>query len=1112
VNERQWIAELERADAAELAGILERAGDEQARVLRTYLGPETYERMRGLAAEAITRAAKKGNVVALHGIMGGELTYEQDGRPDHIWMKVFRLIAGQFDRFPLDSAGASRFPVNATGILKRFYGEQLLSLMRQGWNVQAFWYDWRLDVNRTADLLADKIRSLNGEPVHLVAHSMGGLVSRAFIRRHPDLWTAMWDSAGNGSAGGRLVMLGTPNHGSFSIPQLLFGLNNSVRKLALVDLRHSLQDLLEVVGTFIGSYQMLPSAIEMPDCDRLYRSDTYPHLHIEQGRLDLARQFHADLASAAGTLDPDRLVYIAGYDQPTYVAVRDWAKLSSFDGYEVSRLGDGTVPHRLGVLKGVPTYYARAEHGALPCDKSVMTALDEILEAGRTTSLRAELPETVRGEPDETARKELAARLELEEVGTLELVAPLKAALRSRGADAGGTMFVSETERQLEDLIVRDFVGSGGVPAPAARPASAAATAMGVAGSAGSVRIRLCLCDIERIGLRDTNADELAVDAISVGHYVGVRPVQAELALDREISGSLAGERRALVLTNFTERGILRGEIGQPFFLDDPRTRDDAGGETDRLIAIAGMGYPGRFGTPELTVLVRELVWSLSQLSKRHLATVLIGSGEGNIPVRDAVCAWLEGIRRALAQSDQPARRLHAITIVERSPGKLLAIQRAFELEVKRPALGLSVDLKTLPEPDLVTAAQAEAEERARRAVFSGEENWEAQANSLDASRFTVELEGSVYRYGAVTSIASVPERRITLDPDLVNEANDLLAAEADAIEQMKLGQYLLKLLIPADLRGQLATAHPLVVICDSTAARIHWEMVAQPDAAGLAGSSDATFLGIHRGLTRQLRTQFAPPPEPPPPPSRILRVLIVANPSATEPLPGAEAEGRLVNNLFERFRDQELQNPAELRRVAAVEIVPLIGPKEATRTRVMQELLLRPYDILHYAGHCVYDEAHPPASGWIFTGGKRLSANELSRIDQIPKFVFSNACQSGITPDRSGERAAGLAPSFAEAFFARGVQDFVCTGWPVGDAAALDFSEMFYSSVLGMDGRPPSPLHVALREARIRIFTQVRGRKTWGAYQHYGNPYTRLVASAPAGASDRAGRARAGR
>ena len=59
-------------------------------------------------------------------------------------------------------------------------------------------------------------------------------------------------------------MLGTPNHGSFAIPQTITGLEGMVRKLALADLRHDLGELLPVFNSFLGSYQMLPSPLVEP--------------------------------------------------------------------------------------------------------------------------------------------------------------------------------------------------------------------------------------------------------------------------------------------------------------------------------------------------------------------------------------------------------------------------------------------------------------------------------------------------------------------------------------------------------------------------------------------------------------------------------------------------------------------------------------------------------------------------------------------------------------------------------------------------------------------------------------------------------------------------------
>ena len=86
-----------------------------------------------------------------------------------------------------------------------------------------------------------------------------------------------------------------------------------------------------------------------------------------------------------------------------------------------------------------------------------------------------------------------------------------------------------------------------------------------------------------------------------------------------------------------------------------------------------------------------------------------------------------------------------------------------------------------------------------------------------------------------------------------------------------------------------------------------------------------------------------------------------------------------------------------------------MFGPAEAKLTNVLREIMRRPYDVMHFAGHCIYDKDNPSASGWIFSDGGRLTANELRRIDRIPQFIFSNACESGVTPDRTDKRSVDL-------------------------------------------------------------------------------------------------------
>jgi CHAT domain-containing protein len=245
-------------------------------------------------------------------------------------------------------------------------------------------------------------------------------------------------------------------------------------------------------------------------------------------------------------------------------------------------------------------------------------------------------------------------------------------------------------------------------------------------------------------------------------------------------------------------------------------------------------------------------------------------------------------------------------------------------------------------------------------------------------------------------------------------------------------------------------------------------------------------MVGTAASLTRQLRTTFAPLPEPPITAGRTLRVLVVADPCEEARLPGAQEEGEAVARLFEELDETGTD----------VEVVRLFGPGEATRVAVLDCLINRRFDLLHYAGHCFFNQDDPPRSGWLFSQQEVLSAYELSRIDRVPRFVFSNACESGVTPDRAERRHAALAPSFAEAFFHRGVGNLICTAWPVDDEAALGFATRVYRGLLGLNGQEGRPewLHEAVKAARLEIARSCAGGlSSWGAYQHYGDPYFRL-------------------
>lgn len=1100
MNDREIIARLEAASPTELAGLLRRPSESEARVYRVYFGNKRYEALRGttLTTRGAKPAAKRGNVVILHGIMGGELTVRDSGSDKLVWMNIFRLAFGAVDFLRMKN-GKSVSNVRPTGILKKWYAEQILGLSQE-WNVQTYWYDWRLDLNEIADDLHSKIVNWFGDdtPVNLVAHSMGGLVSRTYIARHAKRW----------NKGGKLIMLGTPNHGSFSIPQMITGAIDTVRKLALLDLTHSLEELTGILGGLPGALQMLPSPLVMPAMAVLYQSSTWGG-RVPQALLDRARQQHDTLADV---VDGGRMHYIAGCNRRTHDDILDWKRLDSLEGYSASLNGDGTVPHRLGLLERngsrIPTWFVQEEHGALPNNERVIAATNMLLVQDKCDlSTNAIGARGVAMDRMATNNAAVDARKKRSDDETRLTAIMDQLHLHTRATESAQGTSVSPAEIEAAEIVLRGFLA---VPTSASAESPDEPLLPSPPKKTAPPKIEIALLRADLAELPAAPKNILPVDAISVGHYLGVAPQNAELALDRVVSGWKAGDPDAkLLITALNLRGSIASQLGQQFIVPDPR-------HPGRLAVLVGMGNPGKFGIPELTVAVRELVWTLGRMNRRHLATVLIGAGEGNLSIPLALQAWLRGIRRALFEVNAAdAIQLERLTFIERSPANFVRLHLALTEAVNR----LRVETKdhkldperleiayVAPDSKLLDVAKVDAEKleisRVRKSVkreFNGEK--QKLMGGIEPVRFTVGLSKDTYEFSVLSNEASIPQRNTTVDPRLVDEINNDLVAAPSFIRQQNLGNLLGRMLVPEELRSVIVQPGvPTVLLVDATTARIHFEMAALSPAAGnskLDATLEriefdelfaATFVGVAASLTRQLRTTFAPLPEPPIMSGLPLRILVIADPCEEAPLPGAQQEGEAVAQLFEQFKESG----------ANIELVRLFGPSEATRVAVLDHLINQRFDLVHYAGHCFFKANDPPRSGWLFSGNQVLSAYELSRVDRIPRFVFSNACESGITPDRADQRNAGLAPSFAESFFARGVCNFICTAWPVDDTAALAFASRFYSGLLGL-GRNAEAIHEAMKAARIEIAALGQGGlATWGAYQHYGDPNFRISLQQP--------------
>jgi pimeloyl-ACP methyl ester carboxylesterase len=795
MNDREILARLEAAAPEELGGLLRRPSENEARVYRAYFGPARYDALRHktLTTRSATGFAKRGNVVILHGIMGGELSLRDRGSDKGIWMNLFRLAFGAVDKLRMKD-GKSELDVRATGILKKYYAEQILELSTE-WKLQTYWYDWRLSLDELADDLHSKINGWFGEDaaVHLVAHSMGGLVSRTYIARHAKRW----------NKGGKLIMLGTPNHGSFAIPQVITGAIDTVRKLASLDVTHSLAEITEILGQFPGSLEMLPSPLVMPAMTRLYQSTTWGG-RVPQSLLDNARRHHDALADV---VDGGRMHYIAGCNRRTHDDIRDWKRLDSLDGYSATMNGDGTVPHQLGFLQQngtrIPTWFVQEDHGALANNSQAIVATQLLLIQDK-----CDLPTSPPGARGLVADRDAArnamlddrTKLTAEEARLSVIVERLQ--LRTRTAQPADGAPASREEFEAENIVLRGFLGES-TTAQTATPIRSRPPQSSKTTTRPKIEIALSLSDLEKFP-HDSHGGP-PVDAISVGHYVGVAPQNAERALDEAISGWKKGDSDdVLMLTTLHQRGAIAARLGQQFIVPDPR-------QPGRLAVLAGMGTPGGFGIPELTVAIRELVWVLGRIQRRHLASVLIGAGVGNLTVPLAVGAWMRGLRRALFDAQATGTpKIERLTFVENSPANFVRLHLALTAEAKRMSESLEpLTIEYLPPDaqelaDATAGAETHAVNRARESIrleLSGTTAAKS-ARLSEPIRFTVKLTDKTYEFSVLSSDAAIPQRNTTVDPSLIETINSQLVIAPNNIRQRDLGHLLGRMLVPAELRG----------------------------------------------------------------------------------------------------------------------------------------------------------------------------------------------------------------------------------------------------------------------------------------------------------------------
>ena len=1026
---------------------------------------ESSTGLRGLrrGADDGKPASEKPAVFLLPGILGSNLKVGKK----RIWLG-WRLINGLKK---LDYTGRPD-GVEPDGPVGMSY-DDLAEFLSKTHEVIEFAFDWRRPLEEEARRLAAAVeaaldaRAASGKPVRLIAHSMGGVLARTMQLERPAVWQRMM-----AHPDARLLMLGTPNAGSWAPMQVLSGDDTFGNLLVTFGAPFQDRSARALMARMPGFIQLQAALLDDKlalnqhaawrtladeDLKRVREASWWHRDEMQIGEyewgvppqevldraVDLRKRLDAQITADLPTFK-DKLKLVVGQARFTP------------DGYEIgdeglvylnaAGNGDGRVTLPSALLPGVRTWQLDCEHGSLADDKSAFDAYLELLDSGTTRRL-APLAETS---------------------GTRGAAAPAVAHVRSRPSR---TRAIGPPPNNARQLLTLD-----------SQQPSERADARGAA-----LKITVINGDLSFIR-----------QPLLIGHYRSLRLSGTEYVVNKLVGGAME---------NSLKVGLYPVPPGthQVFVNTHADPNNPWQPPRPRAVIVVGLGEEGKLGPTDLVHSVRQATIAWAQQTAEtsadapaliSIAATLIGSGGAGINVGQSAQLVAQGVREAddrLRESNEsearereaggnppPARRwprIGHLYFIELYLDRATEAWRALQVQNTATPGRYSVDS--------IVRSGAGALRRPLDASYRG-----ADYDFITAVTQAGMHDDAMIAYALDTKRARTEVRAQKAQGPLLREL--VRSASNDQNSDRRIGRTLFQLLVPVEMEPFLGGTTDMVIELDSGTAGIPWELLDTDTGAG----GDRRPWAIRAKLLRKLRTadfrhQVVDA-------DTDASVLIVGEPACDSQkyprLAGARDEAKAV---AARLKEAGGLNAQQMKELISPDDSAQFGADALT---VINALMERDWRIVHIAGHGEPPEmlgpvptkpGDPPQQlinprGVVLSGESFLGPREIHNMRVVPELVFVNCCHLAA---RQADEVLGVAydrPRFAatvaEELINIGVRCVVAAGWAVEDGPAMTFATTFYASLL----RGQRFLD-AVAEARAAAYAE--GGNTWAAYQCYGDP-----------------------